>query len=284
MPGLFDSFGRLGGDVPFEVIVVNDGSTDDTAAVLGRLASTAPFPVVAMSIPNAGRGAALNKAFDSATGRFIFIMDDDDTIPADAFRSILATWESIPEAVRDQFCGVCGLCVRPDGSVIGGRYPVDTEDSDFFTMLMVRGIRGDKREVFLRSALDGFRFPAVAGEKRVSTNMLWFYLAARYKARFVNTPFLVKTYRPDGITASGLKQRVRSPKLTREYYRSTLALFPAMPFATRLRLATSYFRFARHAGDSAATAIRSLPGSWIAAAMLPFGRLIAALDRRKLAR
>jgi glycosyltransferase involved in cell wall biosynthesis len=283
LAGLFASVGAERG-ARYELIVVDDGSSDDTAATLAALAAAADFPVQALSQPAGGRGSALNRAFDAARGRFIFILDDDDTLVPGALAAVLAVWDAIPAAERDRFCGVCGLCVDPDGRVIGDRFPRGEEDSDFFAMRIVRGVRGDKREVVLRSAVADFRFPLVPGERRTSTNFLWFHLAARYRARFVNRALAVKTRRADGISASGLRQRVASPRLTRDYYRTTLALFPAMPLRVRLALATSYFRFARHAGDGAAASLKALPGGGLACLMLPLGRAVAALDRRKLAR
>jgi glycosyltransferase involved in cell wall biosynthesis len=268
--------------VQFELIVVKDGSSDDTREKLETLARTADFPVVALHGERQGRGAALNRAFDAARGRFIFIMDDDDLIPAGALDRILAVWNSIPASSRSLYCGVCGICSDFDGQPIGHAFPDDVVDSDFFSMRIVNGIRGDKREVFLRESLGDYRFPVVAGEKRVATNFLWFHLASRYKTRFVNDVWLLKDRRADGITASGLRQKVTSPQLTAQYYRRTLELFPDMPLKIRYRFAINYFRFSSHgqlpaANWSAGLDVRSvnLPSALI-------GRMIASLDRRKL--
>jgi len=105
------------GDI--EIIVVNDGSSDDTREKLETLARTADFPVVALHGERQGRGAALNRAFDAARGRFIFIMDDDDLIPAGALDRILAVWNSIPASSRSLYCGVCGICSDFDGQPWG---------------------------------------------------------------------------------------------------------------------------------------------------------------------
>ena len=265
-----------------ELVIVDDGSRDETRAVLDAAAASSPVPLLWDSIPHSGRGAALNRTLDLARGDFILLLDDDDFIAPDALADILATWASIPGAERDGFCGVCGLAARMDGTVIGDRFPVSPMDSDFFTARIVDRIRGDKREVFRRAALGDWRFPVIAGEFRVATNLLWFELAARYKARFVNRVWLNKNYLPDGITANGLRNKVRSARLTAHYNATALRLFPHMPWWAKLRFRLDYARYAAHAGlprDERLDVVgRNLPG----AALLLAGALASRRDRRRL--
>jgi glycosyltransferase involved in cell wall biosynthesis len=61
----------------YEVIVVNDGSTDGTAAVLNDLASREPRLRVIHHQDNRGYGGALRSGFESATKDLIFYTDGD---------------------------------------------------------------------------------------------------------------------------------------------------------------------------------------------------------------
>jgi glycosyltransferase involved in cell wall biosynthesis len=61
----------------FEVIVVNDGSTDGTARVLDALARAEPRLRVVHHEVNRGYGAALRTGFASATKEFVFYTDGD---------------------------------------------------------------------------------------------------------------------------------------------------------------------------------------------------------------
>ena len=61
----------------YEVIVVNDGSTDRTAALLEELARTEPRLRVVQHESNRGYGAALRTGFKSATKELIFYTDGD---------------------------------------------------------------------------------------------------------------------------------------------------------------------------------------------------------------
>lgn len=66
---------------PFEIIVINDGSTDDSAALLETCASenAAQGRLRVVHLPHGGIVAALNAGLAAARGRFIARMDADDT-------------------------------------------------------------------------------------------------------------------------------------------------------------------------------------------------------------
>jgi glycosyltransferase involved in cell wall biosynthesis len=65
---------------PFEVVVVNDGSPDDTAAVAAR------YPVRYVEQGNAGLAAARNAGLAHARGEFVVFLDADDRLLPDALR------------------------------------------------------------------------------------------------------------------------------------------------------------------------------------------------------
>jgi glycosyltransferase involved in cell wall biosynthesis len=78
---------------PVEVIVVDDGSTDDTAAVLGRYAGR----VEAIRQANAGPSAARNRGLAAARGAFLGFLDGDDTYHPDKLARQVAALAARPE-------------------------------------------------------------------------------------------------------------------------------------------------------------------------------------------
>jgi glycosyltransferase involved in cell wall biosynthesis len=62
-------------DSPFEVIVVNDGSTDGTRAVLGKFGEQ----IRVIDQTNAGVAAARNAGIRAASGEYVALLDADDT-------------------------------------------------------------------------------------------------------------------------------------------------------------------------------------------------------------
>ncbi len=61
----------------YEVIVVNDGSSDNTGAIVDQLASTNPSVILVNHEVNRGYGGALLSGFEKASLDYIFFMDSD---------------------------------------------------------------------------------------------------------------------------------------------------------------------------------------------------------------
>jgi glycosyltransferase involved in cell wall biosynthesis len=71
-------------DDVYEVVLVNDGSTDDTAAVVERMRGRAACAFVTIDQANSGLARARNAGIAAATGeRIVFI--DDDVLPLPNF-------------------------------------------------------------------------------------------------------------------------------------------------------------------------------------------------------
>jgi glycosyltransferase involved in cell wall biosynthesis len=268
----------------FEVVIVDDGSPDNTPEVLAQLTAAADFPVRAVRVTNGGRGRALNRALDEATGEFILFMDDDDLLDPQGLERLSAAWESIPALLRDTYCGVAGLCTYPDGRLIGDQYPTDHFDSDFFALREVLGIRGDKKEAVRRSCIGSWRFTVFGTERRAPTASLWFHLSTMYRARFVNQVVAIKDYHPEGMSANLRRIRVKSALSTSAFYETVLREHAQMPFAVRVRYLANLRRFRGHSGASGWP--EPLQAQPMAARMVGalVGRVAYHVDRALLAR
>lgn len=73
-----------------EIICVNDGSKDSTLAILRDYEERYPTTVRVIDQPNGGVSAARNAALDVARGTYLTFVDADDTVPAGAYRKVMA--------------------------------------------------------------------------------------------------------------------------------------------------------------------------------------------------
>jgi GT2 family glycosyltransferase len=61
----------------YEVVLVNDGSTDDTPAVIATAQTRATCPFTVVSRPNGGLAKARNSGLARSTGERVILIDDD---------------------------------------------------------------------------------------------------------------------------------------------------------------------------------------------------------------
>lgn len=90
------------GKLQCEIVVVDNGSCDDTAAVVQTLARK--LPIRSLSEPLRGKGNALNRALsDAPLGEIVAVVDDDMSPRSDWFSGVQAICDRWPDA--DYFTG-----------------------------------------------------------------------------------------------------------------------------------------------------------------------------------
>lgn len=79
----------LVGGEDVEILLVDDGSTDDTAKIADRLQEEHPTIVCAIHQENGGHGSAVNTGLANATGLYYKVLDSDDWFDRGAFLKVL---------------------------------------------------------------------------------------------------------------------------------------------------------------------------------------------------
>jgi len=122
---------------PMEIVVVDDGSTDNTEAVLDGMASRLPVPLVYVRQENAGGNVARNRGVKAAQGAYVAFLDSDDVWHPEKLEKQLAALGTLPGAGA-VYCGLREVEVET-GRVLSDpkrAYPA----GDLFARLLVSDV------------------------------------------------------------------------------------------------------------------------------------------------
>jgi len=100
-PYLARALDTLVGSDGVEVLVVDDGSTDGTAALARTYEAAHPGAVRLISQLNGGHGSAINAGLAAARGAYLKVVDADDWVDRSALASVLDTLRGFLDAGRE---------------------------------------------------------------------------------------------------------------------------------------------------------------------------------------
>ena len=129
------------------LVVVDDGSTDDTAAIVALLSDPR---LTLLRQPNAGVSAARNRGMAAAQGEALLFLDADDWLAPTALATLAATLQAAPDAIAavGAFARVSASGVPPRAS----RYRPARAPRDLLPDLLVRNLFANGGHVLIRAS------------------------------------------------------------------------------------------------------------------------------------
>ena len=213
LPALYESLLKQDTDV-FEWLVVDDGSTDATRKLVEGWQGEGKISIRYLHKQNGGKHTALNEGIRLIESELTFIVDSDDWLPENAVEIILQYHEKYRE--MEGLCGYSFLRFYPDGKVNDAFYPQDEWIDTYINARINAGIAGDKAEVFFTDVLRQYPFPVYEGEKFVPEDLVWVQMSGPYKMVHINRCVYISDYLEGGLTRSGKRMKIHSPKAMTE--------------------------------------------------------------------
>jgi dolichyl-phosphate beta-glucosyltransferase len=95
---------------PYEVIVVDDGSRDETATIVQRLAGDWPQLRLVRHVQNQGKGAAVRTGVLAAQGEFTLFADADGATPIEEYARLATAIEGADVAIGSRLAPDPAAC------------------------------------------------------------------------------------------------------------------------------------------------------------------------------
>ncbi|WP_314878918.1 glycosyltransferase family 2 protein, partial [Haemophilus parahaemolyticus] len=80
-----------------EIIIVNDGSKDNTLAMAQNLQLEYPDTIVIVDKENGGHGSTINSGIQVATGKYFKVVDADDWVESDNLSKLIEYLDSVDD-------------------------------------------------------------------------------------------------------------------------------------------------------------------------------------------
>lgn len=264
----------------FEVLIIDDGSTDGTERLVRSWAERCAFPVTYRWQENRGKHGAHNAALPLLRGEMTVILDSDDVLMPEALELLNEQWQRIPADQRPGFSGVEGHVEYFDGTLEGSRFPVDVLDTDYLTMRQTYAVRGDKRGCVRTDILRAFPYPEFPGERHVRPSLLWKRIAHKYRTRYINRVIMRVERQPGGLSSDRFALRMRNPMGFRLYFLEEVNINTRnQPLRIRYNCCANYVRYSLHGDVSAHRQREDIRAKALWLAALPAGFLRYCGDR-----
>ncbi|MDU1891698.1 MAG: glycosyltransferase family 2 protein [Dysgonomonas sp.] len=191
----------------FKWLIIDDGSTDATADLIGRWIDEGRITIEYHYQENQGMHSAHNTAYRLIDTELNVCIDSDDYLADNAVELIINKWR---KEGSDKYAGIIGLDARFDGTTIGTKFITpQTTLSGFY----VQGGRGDKKLVYRTSVINSVpEYPVFEGEKYVGLGYKYQLIDLKYQLLTMNEILCYVDYQTDGSSMNMYRQYFRNPR------------------------------------------------------------------------
>jgi glycosyltransferase involved in cell wall biosynthesis len=252
------SSGMSGHEVPewnnsVEWIIVDDGSTDNTRAVIDRWRDVVLINYVSQE--NTGRAKALKKAILLASGQYSIIMDSDDYFTENGLAVVIRELNRLKSETQFKNRPLVGALFGT--KIISQRAPAGTDNlptcevrTNFVAARADFGCSGDLKEVVYTKTLQKVFNEADFDARRIPTYLWWANVSMRGDCLMIRKVVAVKEYMPDGMTANIFRLKTASPAPMAALYKllSRAPLYDSVRYRMRSKLL--WYRYALLSGNT----------------------------------
>ena len=263
----------------FEWLVIDDGSTDNTASLVDNWKREDRIPIQYVYKENGGLHTGYNKAIELINTELCMCVDSDDWLPDDAVEKIVSFWNKYKS---DKVAGILGLDFTKEGKPLGGYLPDSVREMKFIELGYKYHHHGDVKMVHRTELLKAVApMPSFGNEKYFNPIYLFHKVDMNYPLLVLNDNLCFVEYQSDGMTNSIFKQYVDSPRSFSELRRLVMSR-PDVPLSMKFRNAIHYVSSQIMIGNGGW--LKESPKKLLTVLAAPFGCLLYLFIKLKVSK
>lgn len=185
---VFDSLNKQS-FTDFELIIINDGSTDNSHKKISELLKTVNFEVTYINNHiNRHKMACYFQAIDLARGEFLIILDSDDRCTESALQVFRDVYDSIPDHKINSVSGISALCKDQSGKLIGEKFPKNHYYSNTFRQNLYHSSVMERWGFTKTEVLKNIKVnPEIFSRGLIPEGIIWELIASQgYETLYIN--------------------------------------------------------------------------------------------------
>lgn len=206
----------------FTWLIVDDGSTDDTALFVETWQQEGILPIRYVRVENGGKMRAHNRGVELCDTELFLCVDSDDWLVKQAVEIIYA------QAAHLEDTKVVGIVAHKGKNENEPLYDVPFPKSGTSTLygLYLNGFRGETTLVFKTAVLKQYPFPEIDGEKYVPEDYIYDKIDTKYVLYILPQILTVCELVSDGYTDSLKRLKTDNPRAWYLYYAQRAKITP----------------------------------------------------------
>lgn len=205
----------------WELIVIDDGSSDDTVNILSRYASKDNRIRFYQNEKNSGASYTRNRAVELAKGEWIAFLDSDDIWRKDKLKKQLDVASRHSDMV---ICYTASSFINDNGQSYG--YVMEAVDKVTYKMLLKKNLLSCSSVMIRASVMKGIKMPS---DKMHEDYYVWLNVVRSCGVAYgINEPLLIYRLRSESKSSN----RIKSAKMLYNAYRAVGYNFISSAFLT----------------------------------------------------
>ncbi|WP_312760839.1 glycosyltransferase family 2 protein [Epilithonimonas sp.] len=201
----------------FEWIIIDDGSTDNTADVVESF-DRSQFSIEYYQQENGGKHIALNYGLEKANGEYFFVVDSDDFLANETVEECLELINEVQD--KSNIAGFTFIHFSPSHPINIQNYGKVKQIGTYFDYNWE--FNGELIICFKTHIAKAFPFPVFMGEKFCRESLIGDRILDKYELLYTDKVLAFGDYQPDGLSANSWKRMLESPQYSMLYFKEKI--------------------------------------------------------------